>query len=220
MITFASFIGISPPLWLWHFFLTIIPCWSRQFFSTNCPLLDFHRCCLSCWTALNFVRNFVLFALVSQFFSLQHLSYEYIRQIFVSLAWVSQILSFQHWCYKNICQNICLSWLIGCHEILSQTLHPALWCHKLLLQILPPPLGCHRVTAIRKVPARAGDRQSPKFAHWAGDGRSSSMGKSLEQVLILGWTCCKEFSVATLGIGLRCCGVTMLLVRDGLPKKK
>ena len=141
-------------------------------------------------------------------------------KIFVSLAWVSQVLSFQHWCYKNICQNICLSWLIGCHEILSQTLHPALWCHKLLLQILPPPLGCHRVTAIRKVPARAGDRQSPKFAHWAGDGRSSSMGKSLEQVLILGWTCCKEFSVATLGIGLRCCGATMLLVSDGLPKKR
>ena len=45
------------------------------------------------------------------------------------------------------------------------------------------------------------------------------MGKSLEPVLILGWTCCKEFSVATLGIGLRCCGATMLLVRDGLPKK-
>ena len=108
-------------------------------------------------------------------------------KIFVSLAWVSQILSFQHWCYKNFCQNICLSWLIGCHEILSQTLHPPLRCHKLLLQILPPPLGCHRVTAIRKVPARAGDRQSPKFAHWAGDGRSSSMGKSI--VFLLGWSC-------------------------------
>ena len=128
-------------------------------------------------------------------------------KIFVSLAWVSQILSFQHWCYKNICQNICLSWLIGCHEILSQTLHPALWCHKLLLQILPPPLGCHRVTAIRKVPARAGDRQSPKFAHWAGDGRSTSMGKSLERVLILGWRSSLlqhqglDYDVA----GLQCC---------------
>ena len=109
-------------------------------------------------------------------------------KIFVSLAWVSQILSFcfpalmlqKHlpkylsllinWVSRNFVTNIASS------TSMSQTF---------ATNFAPPPLGCHRVTAIRKVPARAGDRQSPKFAHLAGDGRSSSMRMSLEHVLIL-----------------------------------